>query len=120
MKDAKKTLDDLKYNPAKGTRRLNTEDRKAAKAALNALAEAGETYTKLSTLAETHIPKPVMTSSDAKKTLDGLKYDLSKGTRKLNPEDRKAAKAALNALAEAGETYSKPKKAPKKAPQPEQ
>ncbi len=57
---------------------------------------------------------------DAKKTLDDLKYNPAKGTRRLNTEDRKAAKAALNALAEAGETYSKPKKAPKKAPQPEQ
>jgi len=57
---------------------------------------------------------------DAKKTLDAMKYDPAKGTRKLNPEDRKAAKAALNALAAVGETYTKPKKAPKKALKPEQ
>ena len=57
-----------------------------------------------------------MNTKEAKKVLDDLKYDPAKGTRRLDPESRLAAKAALNALGRAGEVYTKKKKAPKKAP----
>ena len=61
-----------------------------------------------------------MDVKDAKKTLDSMKYDLAKGTRRLVPGDRAAVKEALNTLAAAGETYTKPKKASRKALKPEQ
>jgi uncharacterized protein (UPF0147 family) len=44
---------------------------------------------------------------DAIKILDEIGYDPEKGTRKLNPESRKKAKGALNALAKLGESYEK-------------
>lgn len=48
-----------------------------------------------------------MNKKDAIKILDEIGYDPSKGTRKLNPESRKKAKGALNALAKLGESYQK-------------
>lgn len=54
-----------------------------------------------------------MHKKDAIKILDEIGYDPSKGTRKLNPESRKKAKGALNALAKLGESYQKKKKAAK-------
>lgn len=46
LKDAKKVLDGLSYDPARGTRRLDPETRATVKAALAVFAEARELYHK--------------------------------------------------------------------------
>ena len=58
-----------------------------------------------------------MKPAAAKKALDAIGYDPSKGTRRLAPETRAKAKTAINALAKAGQSYKK-KQAPKKEPKP--
>lgn len=54
-----------------------------------------------------------MTPKEAKKILEDMGYELARGTRGMEPQQRAQAKAALKALGAAGESYKKP--APKKS-----